>query len=66
MIGCMWVHQDTRESDTEYGIECIQDTKSRQKQYIDDIHNVAHMRYTHVWCYAYYASDEAHTYKMHV
>ena len=66
MIGYMWVHRDTRESDTEYGIECIQDMELRQKQYVDDTYNVACMRYMHVWCYMYCTSDEAHTYKMHV
>ena len=66
MIGYMWVHSDTRESDTEYRSECIQDMKLRWKWYINDTHNVAHTRYMHIWCYAYYASDEACTYKMHV
>ena len=66
MIGYMWVHRDTRESNTGYGIECVWDTKLRQKWYVNDKHNMACMRYTCIWCYAYYTSNEACTYKMHV
>ena len=40
--------------------------KLRWKQYVDNTCNVAHMRYMHVWCYMYYASNKACTYEMHV
>ena len=36
----------------------------RWKWYIDNMDNMAHTKYMHIWCYAYYASDEACTYEM--
>ena len=66
MIGYMWVHWDARESNMEYRIKCTWDEKLRQKWYVNDTCNVACMRYMHIWCYTYYTSNEAHTYKMHV